>query len=93
MDNISNKTNFTIKLRLSTLQYLGHKFLLQMNFNVILIWLETRLKERIYNSFNLKLYEPSYDILNWAQHSGTKQKPLGDIEFCKNHNLVHTASN
>ena len=44
-ESISNLGNFAIKLRLSTLQYLGHNFLIQMNFNVILIGFEIRLKE------------------------------------------------
>ena len=44
-ESISNLGNFSIKLRLSILHYLGHNFLIRMNFKVILIGLETRLKE------------------------------------------------
>ena len=41
--NISILGNFSIKLRLSILWYLGHNFLLRMNFNVIPVAFETRL--------------------------------------------------
>ena len=65
-----------------------------MNFKMILVRLETRLERFMWisNLFNLKLCGPSYDIFNWAQHSGTKQSPLGDTKFCKINILGYTYS-
>ena len=58
-------------------------FLLHLN-------IDSKIFTWIPNSFNLKLYGPSYDILNRAQHSGTKQSSLGDTKFCKINLLGYT---
>ena len=63
-----------------------------MNFNMIPVAFETRLNYLYWigNSFNLKLFGPSYGILNQAQLSGMEQSSLGATEFCKNHNLGYS---